>query len=306
MHTKKLDDFTYIIDLMPGGAKDFISSYIIKGSEKTAIIEPGPACSVENLFSGLKEIGINPEEVDYLLVSHIHIDHGGGSGKLLRVLPKARLIVHPKGAKHVVDPKKLWLMARKALGKLAEIYGEPEPVPQERLIEAYDGMILKLGDDVQLKILETLGHASHHLSFHELSSNRMFSGDSAGIYINSLDVTIPTTPEPLYLDVALEAINKMIKAKPKTLCYTHFGCAGNAVKKLEAYASQLRLWERIVRECLTRGEGLETIQERIIKEDFYVGKAASFMDSHLIMGQRMFLQSIQGFIGYVKREMGKG
>jgi glyoxylase-like metal-dependent hydrolase (beta-lactamase superfamily II) len=165
-------------------------------------------------------------------------------------------------------------------------------------------MILDLGNNVRIEILETVGHASHHLSFHEHSSNKMFSGDAAGIYLNTLDVIVPTTPEPLYLDVALAAIEKMIRAKPEMLCYTHFGCAGNAVEKLEAYASQLKLWERIVRECLINGESLEVIRERIVEEDVYVNKAASFIESHPIMGQRMLLQNIQGFVSYVKRKMG--
>jgi glyoxylase-like metal-dependent hydrolase (beta-lactamase superfamily II) len=303
MHARKLDDSVYMIDLMPQGVKNFISVYIVKG-EKTVIIESGPTCSVENLLSGLQMLNISREEVDYVLVSHIHLDHGGGSGTLLHFLPNAHLVVHQRGAKHMVHPEKLWLMARKVLGKVAEMYGAPESIPKERIIEGYDGMILDLGNNVRIEILETVGHASHHLSFHEHSSNKMFSGDAAGIYLNTLDVIVPTTPEPLYLDVALAAIEKMIRAKPEMLCYTHFGCAGNAVEKLEAYASQLKLWERIVRECLINGESLEVIRERIVEEDVYVNKAASFIESHPIMGQRMLLQNIQGFVSYVKRKMG--
>ena len=304
MWTKKLDDHIFMVDLTPCKVEGFISSYVIK-SEKTALIESGPTCSVENLLSRLQELDVKLEEIDYVLVSHIHLDHGGGSGTLMRSLPNARLIVHPRGAKHMVNPEKLWMMARRALGKVAEMYGEPEPVPKERIIEAYDNMIIELGADVQLEILETVGHASHHQSFYEPASRKMFSGDAAGIHIDTLDVVVPTTPEPLYLDAALAAIQKMKEANPKTLCYTHFGCAENAVERLSAHASQLKLWKRIVSECLAKGEDLEAIRNRIIEEDACVKKAASFMRFHPIMGRGMLLQNIQSFVNYVKRSKEK-
>lgn len=303
MRVEKLDEHTYAIDVEPCNVKGFISAYLVK-REKTAIIESGPACSVKHLLSSLAKLGVNPEKVNYLLVTHIHLDHAGGSGTLLRgFLPNARLVVHPRGAKHVANPEKLWVMARKALGKVAEMYGAPEPVPEDKIVEAYDGMTIDLGGGVKLEVLETVGHASHHLSFYESSSGRMFSGDSAGIYIPDLDVIVPTTPEPFYLDAALDSIQKMKNVHPRFLCYTHFGCVENASKWLEAYASQLKLWEKIVRECLLKGEGLETMRKRIIDEDNYTGKAANLMSSHPIMGRGMLLQNIQSFVEYVKRNM---
>jgi len=305
MCIERLDKHTYIVDVAPCDVKNFISTYIIQ-KDKTAIIEPGPPCSIKNLLLNLRKLDIDPAKVDYVLVTHIHLDHAGGSGTLLqRFLPNARLVVHPRGVRHMVNPEKLWVMAKKALGKVAEMYGAPNPVPEHKIVEAYDGMIIDLGGGVRLKVLETLGHASHHLSFYEPSSGKMFSGDAAGIYIGHLDAIVPTTPEPLYLDAALESIQRMKDVHPRFLCYTHFGCVGNALEKLEAYASQLKLWEEIVRECLLEGEGLEAIQKRIIAEDSYVGKTASFMSSHPIMGRGMLLQNIQGFVGYVKRNMKK-
>lgn len=304
MHVEKLDECTYAIDVEPCNVQGFISTYVVK-KDRTAIIESGPKCSVKNLLSALESLGVYGEKVDYLLVTHIHLDHAGGSGTLLqRFLPNAQLVVHPRGAKHVANPEKLWVMARKSLGKVAEMYGEPEPVPEHKIIEAYDGMTIDLGGGVKLEVLETVGHASHHLSFYEPLSGRMFSGDSAGIYIRDLDVIVPTTPEPFYLDAALNSIQKMKRAHPRFLCYTHFGCVENASEWLEAYASQLKLWERIVRECLLKGDDLETMRKRIINEDSYAGKAASLMSSHPIMGRGMLLQNIQSFVRYVKRNMG--
>jgi len=301
VHTKRLDSSTYMIDLTPKKFKDFISSYVIK-SEKTAIIESGPTCSVEKLFLGLEEIGVAPQEVDYLLVSHIHLDHGGGSGELLQLLPKARLVVHPRGARHIANPEKLWFGAKKVLGEIADIYGEPKPVPEERIIKAHDGMILELGE-TRILVLETLGHASHHLSFYEPPSKRVFSGDAAGVYIPSLDAVVPTTPKPLHLDLALKAIHKMVKLNPETICYTHFGCADNAVEKLKSYAAQLKLWEGIVRESMARGEKPEDIAEKIVSRDVYVSRVITSMGHNPIVGRRMLLQNIQGFVSYVEKRL---
>jgi len=97
MHTKKLSNHLYIIDLKPTGVENFIASYVLKGEKATAIIETGPTCSIPNLLSGLREIGVRNEDVDYVMVSHIHIDHGGGAGTLMQHLPNAKLVVHVRG-----------------------------------------------------------------------------------------------------------------------------------------------------------------------------------------------------------------
>ena len=303
MYSQKLNEFLYLIDLKPSGIGGFISSYVLKG-EKAAIIEVGPASSVNHLLAGLREIGIPNKEISYVAVSHIHIDHAGGAGILLRHLPNAYLVVHKRGAPHLVAPKKLWTQAKLVLGIIAEMYGEPVPVEEDRIIVARDGMTLDLGSDLVLRVLETLGHASHHLSFYESVSRGIFTGDAAGIYINKFDVILPTTPAPFRLDLTLASLEKLIKESPKRLYYTHFGPAHNAVEKLKAHADQLKLWGRIVLEGMKEGKDAKEIRERILKEDTSIGSVVGLLKRHRILARGVITQNVQGFIQYFQKFKG--
>jgi len=301
MAVQKINENLYLIDLEPAGYPNFISCYVILG-EKTTIIETGPTSTVGNLLHGLKEIGAKPEAVNFIAVSHIHLDHGGGAGTLIRYLPNARLIVHPRGIPHLVNPEKLWMQSRQVLGRVAELYGEPDPVSQERIIPATDGMTIDLGKNMQLEALETLGHASHHFSYCEKNGRIIFPGDAAGIYLNQFDVIVPTTPPPFHLEITLSSITKLIKKEPELLCYTHFGVAKDAVEKLERHAAQLRLWAEIVSEGIRKGETLETISETIRQKDPAVNAVNDYMKTHPILGRGVVKQNIQGFIEYFLKQ----
>ncbi len=300
MHTKKLNDHLYLVDLKPMGIEKFIASYVLTGN-KTMIVETGPTTSIKNLLTGLDEIGIKNDEVDYVAVSHIHIDHAGGAGTLLEHLPNARLLVHAKGAPHLVKPEKLWRQTKQVLGEIADMYGEIRPVPEKRIIVATDGMVVELGEGIRLRVLETLGHASHHLSFYENSSKGIFTGDAAGIYVQRLDVLIPTAPPPFNLELALATLNRFIELTPKRLYYTHFGVGDESVKRLRAYIAQLKLWARVVLEGMENGADLEAIYERILEEDAFTRKAADFIKNHLILRRGVIMQNIEGFVEYFKK-----
>ena len=300
MFSRKISDFMYLIDLKPAGIENVIASYVLQ-ARKTAIIETGPTTSIPNLLAGLREIGIKNEEVDYVAVSHVHIDHAGGSGTLLRQLPNAQLIVHPRGASHVIEPEKLWAATLQVLGKVAELYGKIEPVPKERIITAYDGMAIDLGNRIELKVLETLGHASHHLSFFENHGRGVFPGDAAGIYVSTYDVIVPTTPPPFNLEVTLASINRLIAIKPRQLYYTHFGPTGNAVKRLEEYASQLKLWAKIISDSIKRGEDFDKIYQKILQEDNTMKNAIDYLQCNIIFREGMIKQDVQGFIEYFRK-----
>jgi len=299
MDIQRINDYISMIDLKPANIEQFIGSYILKG-EKTAIIECGPTSSIENLLKGLDRLKINLEEINYVMVSHIHLDHGGGAGALLKHLPNAKLIVHPRGIPHLANPQKLWMQAQQVLGKIAEIYGEPSSVPAKRMVPAKDGMNVDLGNGIEIRVIETLGHASHHVSYYERKSETVFPGDTAGIYVPNLDIILPTTPPLLVLDKILESIEKLAKLNPRMLCYTHFGPAGNAVEKLRTYANQLKLWASVVRECLKNNEGLEVMKEKLIERDSSLRVAAEYLRDHPIMGD-MFVRDIQGFIAYYQK-----
>ena len=179
MHTKEIGKSIFLIDLQTGGFKNLIASYVIK-AEKNVIIDTGPTSSVPNLLLGLKELGVEPEDVVYVALTHIHVDHGGGVGNVLKSLPNAKIIVHPKGVPHLIDPAKLWAASKETLGFAVEMFGAPEPVSQKRIIVASEGLTLNLGDGLSLKVVETPGHAAHNLSYCEHLNEGIFVGDSAG------------------------------------------------------------------------------------------------------------------------------
>ena len=301
MRVTRIEEHIHLIDLEPAGVEDLIASYVLKGN-RVGIIESGPSSTVQNLLSGLEELNVKPEDVAYVAVSHIHLGHGGGAGILPKHLPRAKLIVHPRGAPHMVNPEKLWNQATQVLGeRITRIYGRPEPVPQERIITAADGMVIDLGDDVKLKVVETLGHASHHLSYYDKLSDGIFTGDSAGIYVDKADVVVPTSPPPFRLDIALASIDKMMRLKPKSLYYTHFGKGTDAVERLRTYKEQLKLWARIAKEGIERGEDLKMISRRIFENDKAVQKAADFIKDNPVLSVTVLNESVEGVMRFVEK-----
>jgi glyoxylase-like metal-dependent hydrolase (beta-lactamase superfamily II) len=181
------------------------------------------------------------------------------------------------------------------------MYGKPEPVPEERIIAAKDGMTFDVGNNIRLKVVETLGHASHHLSYYEPLSEGIFSGDAAGIYLNEIDVIVPTTPSPFRLDIALASLDKLISLKPKALYYSHFGKASNAVEKLQTYAQQLKLWAKIAKEGIEKKESLKAISKRIIENDVAVQKAKEYIKVHPFLSETVFNESVRGFMDFVEK-----
>jgi len=302
MHTRQLSENLYIIDLQPLGIPNFIASYVLRGKDSTAIIETGPTCSINNLLLGLQELGVSEEDVEYVAVSHIHIDHAGGAGTLMQHLPNAKLLVHPKGAAHMANPQRLWEASKQVLGEVAIAYQEIQAVPENRVVTPADGAVFDLGGNIKIKVLETLGHASHHLGFFEPSSNGVFQGDAAGIYIPPLNVTIPTTPAPFQLDTTVASIQRIIEMSPSRLYYTHFGPVENAVGHLNGYVAQLRLWEKTVAEAMKTGDNLQTMYQKILDHDPQMKKAEGLIRNHMVLRKGVVMQNIQGFVEYIKKK----
>jgi glyoxylase-like metal-dependent hydrolase (beta-lactamase superfamily II) len=301
LHTKEIGKNLYLIDLKTGGFKNLICSYVLKGTKTTMIIESGPTSSVPNLVSGLLELDVKPEDVEYVAVTHVHLDHGGGAGSLLKFLPNAKVLVHPKGMPHLINPEKLWHSSQAVLGFVSEIFGKPEPVPKERIIPLSEGAF-DLGEGAELKVIETVGHASHNLSYIESFNGGVFPGDATGTYFPEFDVVIPTSPPPFHLDVALASLDKLMSIKPTVLYYSHFGKASNAMQRLQDYKLQLQLWGRIAEEGVKNNQAPEEIVARIIREDKVMAKLADYLKSHPIYSKTTLGNSVQGFIDYAAKK----
>ena len=299
VHTTQIGTNLFLIDLQTGGFKNLIASYVMKG-EETIIVETGPTTSIPNLLAGLRELEVKRDDVAYIALSHVHIDHGGGAGTILRQLPNAKVIVHPKGAPHLKDPAKLWAASKETLGFVAEMFGEPEAVPADRIIETEKDMTFDGGAGVKLEALETSGHASHNLSFYEPLNEGVFPGDSAGAYFGEFNAVFPTTPPPFRPDIALISLDKLMSFNPKFLYYSHFGEAAHAVKRLRNYQVQIKHWLNIVEESLKRGENAEAISERIFEEDETIREVLPKLRADPIQRKTLVENSVRGFIEFAQ------
>ncbi len=299
MHTKEVGKGIFLIDLQTGGFRNLIASYVLIG-DLVAVVEAGPTSSIPNLLKGLEELSIEPMEVKYLAISHVHIDHGGGAGTALKSLQNAKVIVHPKGAPHIKDPTKLWSASRETLGTVSTMFGRPEPVPGERIIEAAGGEIFNLGKGVTLESIEAPGHASHNLAYYEHFNRGLFPGDAAGAYLPEVEVIFPTTPPPFRADIALSSLDKLVRFKPEVMYFSHFGKAPDAVKLMQDYQTQIRLWLSITQNSLRRGETTEAICERILREDLTIHKAIPAVATDPVSRKTLIENSVEGFIEFVK------
>ncbi len=213
----------YSIEVGPSGCEEYIQSYIVIGPEQgVAIIDTGPRSSAERLLEGLGELGLSFRDIRYILLTHVHLDHGGSAATIARRVGGAPIYVHPVGYRHIIDPSRLWTASREALGRVAEIYGEPERGEGLDVRELQDGSEILL-DGMRLKAIHTPGHASHHLSIYSEDLGILFVGDAAGIYVPSEDLLYPTTPPPFRYQQYLESLEKMIKIEPEAVAFPHMG-----------------------------------------------------------------------------------
>lgn len=295
----KVDDHINMIELQPYGIGGFLSTYLVTG-EEAALIDPGPSSCVDILVEELEELKVDTEDIRYILATHIHIDHAGGAGKLLKEMPNAYIMVHSRGARHMVDPTRLWEGALNALGELAVLYERVEGAPEDRVKELTDGTTLDLGGGVKLRVLETPGHASHCLSFFDERSRGIFTGDAAGLYLRPPGAVFPTTPPPFFLDSALESVDKMIAAGPEKIYYAHLGYADEGLSKLVQYKQQLNLWFSIVSEAAGKGEGTQRIYEKLEERDDMVKIARDALEDNPMFRENLLL-SIEGMLGYLQR-----
>ncbi|MCW4023800.1 MAG: MBL fold metallo-hydrolase [Candidatus Bathyarchaeota archaeon] len=298
MHTKQIGKNLYLVDQQTGGYPNLICSYIIK-ADYTVLVESGPTNSIPQLLSGLKELGVPFDEIKYVAVTHIHLDHGGGTGTLLKHLPNAKVIVHPRGAPHMINPERLWPSSQSVLGYVSEIFGKPESVPQERILPLTEGT-LDLGKGETLKVFETLGHASHNLSFLESFNEGVFPGDAAGTYFPEFDVAVPTTPPPFRLESALNSLDKLISLNPTALYYSHFGKADNPIRRLKDYKTQLQLWADIAIDGVAKNQSNQEIRDRIIAKDKALNQVADFVKTHRVYSVTVLDNCIRGFVEYAK------
>ncbi|GAA0493123.1 MBL fold metallo-hydrolase [Salinibacillus aidingensis] len=237
----ELDPKTSLIDLYDLNLEKRTGSFVLH-DEKLTIIETSASPSVPHLLEGLKELDIEPEEVNYIIVTHIHLDHAGGAGVFLEKCPNATVVVHPKGKRHLANPSRLIAGAKMVYGDLFEQLFDPiVPVPEDRLMVKEDGETLQIGKNRTLTFYDTPGHAKHHFSIHDSYNNGIFTGDTIGILYpkTPLEFILPTT-SPNQFDPAamMNSLEKIEKLDVDAINFGHYGQSANPQHVYE----QMRYW----------------------------------------------------------------
>jgi len=281
-------------DVMPK-LHPFLTMHIIESEDEYAIIDPGPLRSISYVLGFLRRNNIPMNRIKYVLLTHIHIDHAGGVGELIKRLPNAEVVMHVKGIKHMSDPSLLWEKTKEVLGDLAETYGEIVKIPKSRMVGISGEEILLLGS-TEIRVLEAPGHASHHLVYFVENGRLLFSGDAAGIYIEPWKLMLPTTPKPFNVEKALLSLEKMLSLGPKIVYLPHYGKNMNARRHLESYMELVMRLENVIRENIDRDIG--ELIEIVCAEIPFLGKAIGRVRGHPVW-EGSIERSIRGIREYI-------
>jgi glyoxylase-like metal-dependent hydrolase (beta-lactamase superfamily II) len=233
---------------------------------KKALIDTGPATSLEAVIKGIHQIGFQPEEIDYIIITHIHLDHSGGVGTLLQYTPRAKVIAHPRALRHLMDPSRLVASAIEAQGQdFVTTNGEVLPVPEHRLIPAIDGDTLDLGDGQILTFLHCPGHAPHELCILESRNRGTFVGDAVGHYLDGTNVMVPITPPPRFdLDLYIATLKRLMNLHMDRIYFAHSGTSNQVQAKLELAIQKLLDRDRIIAKATSENK-LECAANMIVK-----------------------------------------
>lgn len=215
-----------VVDVQEHGTPHLTSGYFI-AAPRPAIVDTGGARSVPVWLDALAALGVRPADVAYIIVTHIHLDHSGGAGQMLRHAPEARVVVHPRGARHLTDPSRLIAGARAVFGENLETYfGVPEPVPESRLLVVEDGATLDLGGGHTLRFIEAPGHARHQHMILDAGAGALFAGDELGECLPDVAddyVMVDTAPNQFDPEAMLRSAHRLLELRPEAILISHFG-----------------------------------------------------------------------------------
>lgn len=262
----KIEEDIHLIDCFFAGLIGQCGVYLLRGG-KTALVESGPSTGVEHVLAGLAELGIDGAEVDYVLLTHIHLDHAGGATFLLQSMPKARVLVDGESARYLVEPARLVRSAAKALGAIAPHYGTMYPVSEERIIPLHDGFMLDLGEGMSLQAVHTPGHSRGHYVFFEPHRGDLFCGDALGHFLGEGLPPLPATPPPEFdPELSLASARRIGELSPKRLLFTHFGSTSRTRETIDRFIRQLGRLLRAAEKLRGMEEGAERLS-RFFLED---------------------------------------
>lgn len=247
--------------------EEIIGAYLLAGNHEIALIDPGPGSTLEALLTGVRTAGFDAQDLTHILLTHVHLDHAGGTGSLLRHAPRARVLAHLLGAPHLLDTSKLVASAQRIYGaRLSSLWGEIASVPAEHMQTLAGNETLHVAGR-SLEVRYTPGHAAHHVIFFDAHSGELFAGDVAGVRLPGISVVRPPTPPPdLDLEAWSASLDLVQRVCPDVLYLGHYG----AVTDIPAHVSSLRehlyAWGDLVLQAMNEGKTEEEITTLLINQ----------------------------------------
>ena len=278
-----------------------VAAYVLKGS-KVAIVDCGYASTYNSILRGLNELRIDLSDVSYLIPTHLHLDHGGGTGHLLRHTPNAQVIAHERGVPHFVDPRILIQSATSVYGeKIMRMYGNPIPIDKDKIVPVERELRIDLGREFSVTALQTPGHAPHQISVFIDKQKRLLTADAVGMTLFNFQRIIPSTPPPSFDNTKfVDTIGALLKLNPRELLVPHYGVWTNARDILEQTRAETEKWIDNVDRFERMGLTVDEIVERLmygLAEDAEVERAG--LDKFIQRSVRVSVMGILKFLGKI-------
>jgi glyoxylase-like metal-dependent hydrolase (beta-lactamase superfamily II) len=297
----QVTDKLYLIALTPPltGFSRFIGIWLYSGPP-AFLVDVGPSSTSAALLQALEDIGVH--HLDYLLMTHVHIDHAGGVGQIAKGFPKARIVGHPKGLPHLVQPDRLWEGTLNTLGATAQGYGEMHPLPPDCIMD------VAALDEPLIQPISTPGHAPHHISYHV--GDILFAGEAGGVCLSTDDgrrYLRPATPPRFFLDITLKSIDRLQASASGKIAYSHFGLYEGARALLKSHRDQLLFWQSIIGKELLEGgphDLCTTCLKHLLEEDVRLEGYRHLPAAEQRREEGFLRNSIKGFIGYLQETAG--
>ncbi|WP_327104731.1 MBL fold metallo-hydrolase [Nonomuraea glycinis] len=248
----------YEIDTKMAGYTGITAGYLILG-DRPCLVETGTSTSAPVVRDALASLGVGPEDLATVVVTHIHLDHAGGVGDIAKFFPSAQVVVHEKGARHLAEPSRLMASARMVWGdRLDTLFGELSPTEAERIVALGDTGAIDLGNGRTLSSHYSPGHAKHHVGLIDSATGDLYVGDAAGVYLPETGDLRPATPPPDFdLQTALNSIALFEALGPQRLLFSHYGPVDAVHETLERSAEELQIWVDLTRQAHAEGMDLD-------------------------------------------------
>jgi glyoxylase-like metal-dependent hydrolase (beta-lactamase superfamily II) len=301
------------IDTFMGGRARYTAAYLLDATE-TTLVETGPGTSVEPVAAALDHLGVAADELAHIVLTHIHLDHAGGVGQIARRFPHATVWVHERGAPHIADPTRLVASTARVWGEaeMRELFGPAAPVAGDRVRPLRDGDEITMGDR-RLEVLDTPGHASHHVALVDSRTGAVFTGDALGIHVPDLPVLRPATPPPEFdLERYVASIDRIRAAARSILLFAHFGPLADVDATCELAIRRVRDWSGVVEGAMRDGVEPDELAARLESTalaDIETGAEAT-LDLEMLEDRLRLISSIrmnaQGLARYWQRRGKRG